>query len=116
MDQAVPAYSAKKFHGKKMYELARKGIEVKLEPQKIVIHSLEITKIALPEVSFKVMCSKGTYVRQLCIDIGAALGCGAHLSALRRTGSGKMKIEGALSVEEIKKLDARSIKDKLKIL
>jgi len=116
MDQAVPAYSAKKFNGKKLYELARKGIEVKLKPSSIVIHSLEITKIALPEVSFNVSCSKGTYIRQLCMDIGSVLGCGAYLSALRRTGSGAMKIESAISVEEIKKLDARSIENRLRNL
>ena len=116
MDQAVPAYSAKKFKGKKLYELARIGIEVKLEPKKIVIHSLEITKINLPEVSFKVSCSKGTYVRQLCMDIGSALGCGAYMSSLRRTGSGSIRIEGAISVEEIRKLDAQSIKNRLKAL
>jgi len=116
MDQAVPAYSAKKINGKKLYELARKGIEVKLDPKSIVIHSLEITGIALPEVSFRVSCSKGTYIRQLCMDIGTALGCGAYMSGLRRTGSGGIKLEGAITVEEIKKMDTRSIEGRLKNL
>lgn len=105
MEQAVPAYSAKKIKGKKLYELARKGIEVKTEPKKIIIHSLEITGVTLPRVSFRVSCSKGTYVRQLCMDIGASLGCGAYLSELRRTHSGKFLINEALGMDELKKMD-----------
>ena len=101
IEQAVPPYSAKKFKGKKLYELARKGIEVKLEPRKITIHSIEITKINLPEISFKVKCSKGTYIRQLCADIGSALGCGAYMSGLRRTGSGGFKVDDALGIDEM---------------
>ena len=116
MAQDVPAYSAKKINGKKLYQLARKGIEVKLEPKNIVIHSIEMTGFAPPEVSFKVRCSKGTYIRQLCMDIGSALGCGAYLSGLRRTACGDMKVSEAISVEEIKKLDANSINGRLKVL
>jgi tRNA pseudouridine55 synthase len=116
IDQAVPAYSAKKVNGRKLYELARKGIEVKVEPKSVVIHSIKITDAKLPKVSFTVRCSKGTYVRQLCADIGEALGCGAYMSALRRTASGGISVEGAITVEQIKKMDALSIKERLKEL
>lgn len=116
MDQAVPSYSAKKFKGKKLYELARKGIEVKLEPKKIAIHSLRITGISLPEISFKTSCSKGTYIRQLCADIGNSLGCGAYLSRLRRTRSGNFEINEAISIEELDGMDAQSFKKRLKEL
>ncbi len=116
IDQVPPSYSAKKFKGKKLYELARIGIELKLEPRRIFINSLQILNINIPEVSFKIICSKGTYVRQLCADIGASLGCGAYLSRLRRTRSGNFGIKNAVSVEELKSLDICSLKDKLKTL
>jgi len=113
IEQAVPSYSAKKFKGKKLYELARKGVEIKLEPKKIVIHSLKITDIDLPQISFKVSCSKGTYIRQLAMDIGAALGCGAYLSKLRRTASGEIRVDNAMSIEELKNIDAQEFKNRL---
>jgi tRNA pseudouridine55 synthase len=116
MDQAVPSYSAKKFKGKKLYELARRGIEVKLDPKKIVIHSLRITGISLPEISFITSCSKGTYIRQLCVDMGNSLGCGAYLSRLRRIRSGNFEINEALSIEELKGMDVQSVKRRLKEL
>jgi len=116
IEQAVPSYSAKKFKGRKLYEFARKGIEVKVEPKKVTIHSIEITGIDLPEISFKVSCSKGTYVRQLCADIGAALGCGAYLSGLRRTRSGDFTISEAATLEELKSMDAGSLKSILRLL
>ncbi|MDP3791172.1 MAG: tRNA pseudouridine(55) synthase TruB [Candidatus Omnitrophota bacterium] len=116
IEQAVPSYSAKKFKGKKLYELARKGIEIKLEPKKIVIHSLKITRINLPEISFKVNCSKGTYIRQLCMDIGAVLGCGAYMSKLHRTGSGGINMDDAISIEELKGIDAQALGSRLKAL
>jgi len=113
IEQEVPRYSAKKFKGKKLYELARKGVEVKLEPKKIMINSIDITDIKLPEISFKVSCSKGTYIRQLCMDIGKTLGCQAYMSKLRRTGSGDIKIEAAVSIEELKSIDASVLKNRL---
>jgi tRNA pseudouridine55 synthase len=116
IDQIPPSYSAKKFKGKKLYELARIGIELKLEPRKVFINSLRILDIKIPEVSFKIACSKGTYVRQLCADIGAALGCGAYLSKLRRTRSGFFCIDMAVSVEELKSMDICSLKERLKTL
>jgi len=113
IEQAVPAYSAKKFKGKKLYELARKGIEVKLEPKRIVIHSLEITDIKMPEVFFKVRCSKGTYIRQLCADIGSEIGCGAYLSMLRRTASGTFSVSGAIGIDELKRLSREEMEKRL---
>lgn len=115
IEQVPPAYSAKKFNGKKLYELARKGVEVKLDPKKITIHSLEITGVNLPEISFKVSCSKGTYIRQLCMDIGKVLGCGAYLSKLRRTASGDSNINNAIGMDELAKMDRVSMEKRLKL-
>ncbi len=101
-EQKPPIYSAIKYKGKKLYELARKGISVEIAPRSIFIGKLDIVDISLPKVSFQVTCSKGTYIRQLCVDIGASLGCGACLSGLRRTRSGKFSIDGAINMEELK--------------
>ena len=114
IDQIPPAYSAVKFKGKKLYEFARKGIEVKLPPRRIVIKELKIYKIDGREVSFVTTCSKGTYVRQLCIDIGSKLGCGAHLSRLRRTRSGRFSVEGAVTLEELNVMNAENLEKKLR--
>ena len=86
-----------------MYELARQGKEVKLEPRKITIKEFEITKIHLPLVYFKVVCSTGTYIRSLAFDFGEVLGCGAYLSSLCRTRIGEFTLEKALSVEAFEK-------------
>jgi tRNA pseudouridine55 synthase len=113
IEQIPPSYSAVKFKGKKLYEYARKGIAVEVAPRKIVINILEISKISGTEVHFNVSCSKGTYVRQLCIDIGNTLGCGAHLTKLRRTRSGHFTIDKAITMEELKQLDAQALESKL---
>ena len=113
IEQIPPAYSAVKFKGKKLYEFARRGIEIKLEPRKIVIKELKIYKIDGQEVSFSAACSKGTYIRQLCVDIGKELGCGAYLSRLRRTRSGDFTISEALSVEELKSFDSKKLHDNI---
>ena len=113
IEQVPPSYSAVKFKGKKLYELARKGIMVKVAARKIVIKKLEISAINGPEVYFNVACSKGTYIRQLCLDIGKALGCGAHLSKLRRTRSGNFTLSNALTIEELKNFDAQLLENKL---
>jgi tRNA pseudouridine55 synthase len=97
--QVPPAHSAIKVEGKRVYELARKGKEVKLEPRKITIKEFEITGTALPVVYFRVVCSTGTYIRSLANDFGAALGCGAYLSSLCRTRIGNYKLDDALSIE-----------------
>ena len=101
--QIPPAHSAIKIGGKRVYELARQGKEVKLEPRKITIKEFEITKIQLPLVYFKVVCSTGTYIRSLAFDFGGVLGCGAYLSSLCRTRIGEFTLEKALSVETFEK-------------
>lgn len=113
-EQMPPAYSAVKFKGKKLYELARSGVSVKVEPRKIFIERIEISKIDIPNISFKVVCSKGTYIRQLSEDVGSALGCGAYLSRLCRTRSGRFLLEDAVTVEEIRNATSEWLKTKLK--
>jgi len=97
--QVPPAHSAIKIGGKRVYELARKGREVKLEPRPVVIKEFEITDFRLPVLSFRVVCSTGTYIRSLANDLGAALGCGGYLSGLRRTRIGEFRVEQALTME-----------------
>jgi tRNA pseudouridine55 synthase len=96
--QTPPIHSAIKQKGKPVYLQARKGIDVIIEPRKISIKSFEITAIEMPVVSFKVVCSTGTYIRSLANDFGAALGCGGYLSELRRTRIGNFKAEDAMSI------------------
>jgi len=103
--QMPPMYSAVKVGGKKLYELARQGVEVEREAREINIPRLDITRIELPEVDFIVDCSKGTYVRTLATDIGSRLGCGGTLTALRRTRCGKFSIDDAVSMEALKAMD-----------
>ncbi|WP_118973712.1 tRNA pseudouridine(55) synthase TruB [Taibaiella koreensis] len=98
--QIPPAHSAIKKEGKRVYELAREGKEVKLDPRPVRITTFELTRIALPEVHFRVECSTGTYIRSLANDFGAALGCGGYLQALRRTRIGTFGVEEALTVEQ----------------
>lgn len=100
IDQIPPAHSAIKMGGKRVYELAREGIEVKMKPRRITITEFEITKIALPEVYFRIACSTGTYIRSIAKDFGDALGCGAYLSSLRRTQIGNFHVDNAPSVSE----------------
>lgn len=96
IEQKPPAFSALKQDGEPLYKKARRGEEVEVEPRRVTIHELEITGIQLPRVEFRVRCSKGTYIRTLAHDWGQALGCGAHLEALRRTASGWFTVEQAL--------------------
>jgi tRNA pseudouridine55 synthase len=109
--QVPPAHSAIKVDGKRVYELARAGKEVKLEPRRLFIHEFEITRIDLPLVEFRVVCSTGTYIRSLAHDFGAALGCGAHLSKLCRTRIGGFRLDNAESItsfeERIRKLNTK---------
>ena len=99
--QTPPIYSALKVDGERAYDLARKGIDVKMEAREINIHAFEITNINGPLVSFKVDCSKGTYIRSLAFDLGANLGVGAHLHSLVRTKIGSYKLEDAWDFEEL---------------
>lgn len=98
--QIPPVHSAIKQKGKPVYLMARKGIDVVLEPRKITIKKFEITSIEMPVVSFKVACTTGTYIRSLANDFGTTLGCGGYLSELRRTRIGNFKVEDAMSMEE----------------
>lgn len=100
IDQKPPVFSAIKKDGKRLYEHARKGEDVQIQARKITIHEFEITRIALPEIDFRVVCSKGTYIRSLAHDFGKALQSGAHLSALRRTKIGSFDVANALSIEK----------------
>ncbi|MFC0398932.1 tRNA pseudouridine(55) synthase TruB [Paraburkholderia rhizosphaerae] len=99
--QIPPMYSALKRDGKPLYEYARAGQTVEREGRRVTIHALELIACALPDVTFRVTCSKGTYVRTLAEDIGAALGCGAHLIALRRTGVGVLTLEHAVTLDAL---------------
>ena len=97
--QVPPAHSAIQVNGKRVYELARAGKEVIMEPRKVTVKEFEITKIDLPLVFFRVVCSTGTYIRSLANDLGNNLGCGAHLSSLCRTRIGEFKVEDAMTME-----------------
>jgi tRNA pseudouridine55 synthase len=101
--QTPPIHSAIKQNGKPVYLMARKGIDVVLEPRKITIKEFEITSIEMPVVSFKVVCTTGTYIRSLANDFGVELGCGGYLSKLRRTRIGNFKVEDAISIDEFAK-------------
>ena len=98
--QVPPIHSAIKKDGRRVYELARQGQEVKLEPRKITIKEFEISTIDLPVVSFRVVCTTGTYIRSLANDFGEALGCGAYLSSLCRTRIGAFSLSGSMTIEE----------------
>ncbi len=99
IDQKPPIFSAIKKDGKRLYEHARKGEEVEIASRKTTIHEFEITRIALPEVDFRVVCSKGTYIRSLAYDFGTALQSGAHLTVLRRTKIGEFSVTDAIDPE-----------------
>jgi tRNA pseudouridine55 synthase len=101
--QMPPQHSAIKKDGKRLYESARQGIEVKVDPRPIIIESFEITHIDLPKIDFKVVCSTGTYIRSLVKDFGDALGVGAYMSALRRTKIGAFNVEDAMQWENLQK-------------
>jgi tRNA pseudouridine55 synthase len=101
--QMPPQHSAIKKDGKRLYESARQGIEVKVDPRQITIEQFEITKIDLPNVEFRVLCSTGTYIRSLVHDFGQALGVGAYMSGLRRTKIGAFNVEDAILWEDLEK-------------
>jgi tRNA pseudouridine55 synthase len=93
--QIPPMHSAIKVDGKRVYESARKGIEVKMEPRAVTVSEFEITRFELPEIDFKIICSKGTYIRSLARDLGEMLDVGAYMSALTRTRIGEFRLENA---------------------
>ena len=98
--QTPPIHSAIKKEGKRSYDLARQGIDVKLEQRAVTISAFQITKIELPKIYFNVVCSTGTYIRSLANDYGEKLGCGGYLSGLCRTRIGEFMLQDAMSMEE----------------
>ena len=98
--QLPPVYSAIKKDGVRLYKMARRGEDIELQPRKVIINNFEITKVDLPIVEFKVVCSTGTYIRSLANDFGIALGCGAYLSKLCRTRIGTLVLEDAQTIEQ----------------
>ena len=101
ISQLPPLHSAIRIGGKRAYEFARKGRDVQLSPRDVQIHEFEITSIDLPEVSFRIVCSKGTYIRSIARDFGNLLGVGAYLSALCRTRIGTYKLKDAQDVDQV---------------
>ncbi|MFA5421119.1 MAG: tRNA pseudouridine(55) synthase TruB, partial [Patescibacteria group bacterium] len=100
-EQTPPMYSAKKINGKKLYELARKNIEIERRPQKIKIHSIKTLNYQWPILSLKIKCSSGTYIRTIAKDIGDELKCGAYLHELKRTQIGRHRIEGSFKINQL---------------
>jgi len=99
--QVPPMYSALKVNGKKLYELARAGIEIEREARPITIYEIQISSIEIPYVKFRVKCSKGTYIRSLCYDIGELLKCGGMMWNLQRTATGQFHIEDAINIQDL---------------
>jgi tRNA pseudouridine55 synthase len=106
LQQLPPMHSALKHQGKALYDYARAGIEVERPTREVTIHAIDIVDWQAEALVIDVTCSKGTYIRTLAEDIGAALGCGAHLSALRRTGSGDLDVKDAITIEALQALSA----------
>ncbi|MGC1482059.1 MAG: tRNA pseudouridine(55) synthase TruB [Chthoniobacterales bacterium] len=107
--QTPPMVSAIKKDGVPLYKLARQGKTVEREPRFVHVYAHEILKLRLPEIDFRVVCSKGFYVRTYAFDIGEELGCGAHLRVLRRTKSGRFDVNGAITIDELKTLPREEI-------
>jgi tRNA pseudouridine55 synthase len=100
--QVPPMFSALRRGGKRLYELARQGVEVEREPREVVVHEIRLESVSLPDFVIRIRCGKGTYVRTLAADVGAALGCGATLAALVRTRVGPYALERAVSWDEVR--------------
>ena len=105
ISQLPPMHSALKHEGRKLYELARAGVAVERTPRQVTIHAIDILDWQADELVIDVRCSKGTYIRTLAEDIGEALGCGAHLSALRRSGSGALAVADAITIDALQALE-----------
>lgn len=102
IEQVPPMVSALRYKGKRLYELARKGKEVPREPRKIHIKELRIKKVEIPNIDFSVVCSKGTYIRKLCDDIGDKLGCNGYMSYLRRVRAGEFTLDKSVDMDKLK--------------
>lgn len=111
--QMPPMFSARKIGGVPLYKHARKGREIEREPNFIRISSFDLLRFAPPELDVRLRCSKGTYVRTVAHDMGEKLGCGAHLSALRRTASDRFELSRAITLEDFEKLDLGSVQSQL---
>lgn len=103
--QIPPMYSALKQNGKRLYKLARKGVEVERKPREVTIYDFEITRVELPEIDFRIKCSKGTYVRVIANDFGEKLNCGGYLKSLRREAIGEFNVNDALTVDEFREIN-----------
>ena len=110
IEQVPPMYSALKHAGRPLYALARAGRDVPRAPRRIRVHALELLRFAADSLELRIRCSKGTYIRALVDDIGRALGCGAHVAALRRTAAGAFRIEDAVTLEQLQ-FDAAAARD-----
>lgn len=109
ISQVPPMYSAIKQNGKKLYELARQGIEVPRQPRQVTIHDIEISEFDGEQAVLQVSCSKGTYIRTLCHDIGQKLGCGAIMQQLTRTASGRFRLEESISLEQLEEMKEKAL-------
>ncbi|MBY6203427.1 tRNA pseudouridine(55) synthase TruB [Halomonas denitrificans] len=108
IDQVPPMYSALKHKGKRLHELARAGIEVDRPPRRVTISRLDLLDLEGDRLALRVHCSKGTYIRSLAMDLGDRLGCGAHLTALRRERSGPFDLRDAVTMEQLEALDSEA--------
>lgn len=111
--QTPPMFSAKKVNGIPLYKLARQGQEVAREPRFINISRFTLAKFESPKGAFELACTKGTYVRTVCHDLGKRIGCGAHMTALRRTVSGKFDVKNAITVDQLQQMNSAAIKKQL---
>ena len=105
IEQMPPMFSALKHHGRPLYEYARRGEDIERRARKVSIYELTVLKRNFPDITLRVRCSKGTYVRSLAHDLGVSLGCGGHLTALRRTGVGSLRITDAASLEALEAME-----------
>jgi tRNA pseudouridine55 synthase len=101
IEQIPPQFSAVKIDGKRAFDYARSGKEVEIKPKTVTVSEFEITRFDLPDIDFRIVCSKGTYIRSIARDFGAALQSGAHLTALRRTRTGPFRVENAIQLKSI---------------
>lgn len=115
-EQVPPMYSALKVNGKKLYELAREGKEVERKARPVIIHYIEILDMSLPQITIRVGCSKGTYIRTLCHDLGEKLGCGAAMASLERTKSGQFSLETAITLAELEEKLKKSPENREEVL
>lgn len=113
ISQIPPMYSALKVNGQKLCDLARRGVEVERKPRKVTIYGIEILKTDLPRITMRVRCSRGTYIRTLCHDIGQALGCGGAMESLTRTRVADFRLEDAHTIDEIQTMEQRGELEKI---